>query len=349
MSDYISKGIDVSTWQKNINYKKVASQNIKFAICRASYGWEANQKDNQFETNIKGFKDVGIHVGAYHYAYATTVSEAEKEAKYFLSCIKGHKFDMPVYYDMEEAAISKTGRENCTKIALKFCEIVKKAGYLVGIYTNPNWLLNYLDYDKLFPKYELWLAQWSRKKDYNCGLWQYGGSTNYIDSTTLAGITGAVDKDYMYKDYPKYIKEHGLNGYSKQNTEQEKPKDDTPPAQAPSTETVKTVTYTVKSGDTLSAIAAKYKTTVAKIAKDNNISNPDIIYPGQKLKIKTTSGASAPAQKNEYISYTVKKGDTLSAIAAKYKTTVEKIAKDNKIADPNVIYVGQKLKIAVKK
>ena len=100
------------------------------------------------------------------------------------------------------------------------------------------------------------------------------------------------------------------------------------------------IEYIVKSGDTLSAIAKKYNTTYQKIAKDNNISNPNLIYPNQKLKIYT----SVSQETNETI-YIVKSGDTLSAIAKKYNTTYQKIAKDNNISNPNLIYPNQKLVI----
>lgn len=100
-------------------------------------------------------------------------------------------------------------------------------------------------------------------------------------------------------------------------------------------------TYTVKAGDTLSGIAAKFNTTYQKIASDNGISNPNLIYPGQVLKI---NGGVAPSNNtpNETV-YIVKSGDTLSGIASKYGTTYQKIAKDNNISNPNVIYPGQKL------
>ena len=100
------------------------------------------------------------------------------------------------------------------------------------------------------------------------------------------------------------------------------------------------IEYIVKSGDTLSAIAQKYNTTYQKIANDNNIENPNLIYPEQKLKIYTNV-----SQETNEIIYIVKSGDTLSAIAQKYNTTYQKIAKDNNISNPNLIYPNQKLVI----
>lgn len=100
-------------------------------------------------------------------------------------------------------------------------------------------------------------------------------------------------------------------------------------------------TYIVKSGDTLSGIASKFGTTYQKIAADNGIANPNIIHPGQELKIY--SGNKTVSTNNTGKEYIVKSGDTLSGIAARYGTTYQKIAKDNNIANPNVIHPGQKL------
>ena len=97
------------------------------------------------------------------------------------------------------------------------------------------------------------------------------------------------------------------------------------------------IEYIVKSGDTLSAIAQKYNTTYQRIAQDNNIENPSLIYTNQKLKIYTNV--------SHEIIYIVKNGDTLSAIAQKYNTTTQKIANDNNISNPNLIYPNQKLVI----
>lgn len=99
-------------------------------------------------------------------------------------------------------------------------------------------------------------------------------------------------------------------------------------------------TYTVQSGDTLSGIAAKFGTTYQKIAADNGIANPNIIHPGQVLRI---NGGSSVQTNNAGREYIVKSGDTLSGIAARFGTNYQKIARDNNISNPNIIHPGQKL------
>lgn len=99
-------------------------------------------------------------------------------------------------------------------------------------------------------------------------------------------------------------------------------------------------TYIVKSGDTLSGIGSKFGVSYQKIAADNNISNPNLIHPGQVLKIYTDQ-----PQQPVYEIYIVKSGDTLSEIAQQFRTSVNKIASDNGIKNVNLITVGQRLKI----
>ena len=104
-----------------------------------------------------------------------------------------------------------------------------------------------------------------------------------------------------------------------------------------------TTTYTVKSGDTLSEIAAKYGTTYQKIASLNGISNPNKIYVGQKLKIPSRGSSGSSSSRKKY--YTIKSGDTLSEIAAKYGTSVSQLCKWNGIKNANIIYAGQKIRV----
>lgn len=105
------------------------------------------------------------------------------------------------------------------------------------------------------------------------------------------------------------------------------------PIQAPATST-----YTVQSGDTLSSIAAKFGTNYQALASLNGISNPNLIYVGQALRVNGSASASS-------VYYTVRAGDNLSSIASRYGTSYQSIAALNGLANPNLIYAGQTLKI----
>lgn len=119
-----------------------------------------------------------------------------------------------------------------------------------------------------------------------------------------------------------------------------------------STATTTAGTYTVKAGDTLSAIASRYSTSSSTLASLNSLSNPNLIYVGQVLKVSSnastssSTSSSANSTVTTAASYTVKSGDTLSAIATKYGTTYQALASANSISNPNDIYVGQVIKVS---
>lgn len=204
----VYKGIDVSKWQGEINWSRVKNAGIQFVMMRSSFGWGEGQKDKFFEVNYAGAKKVGISVGAYHYSYATTTEEAVKEAELCYSIIKGKKFEYPIAYDMEENRVSALGKEKVSEIAKAFCEKMESYGYYVCIYANKYWLDNYFT-DKIFEKYDIWLAQWSEKPTFEkaYGIWQKS-SKGKVD-----GIETNVDLDESYKNYPSIMKYNGLNGY----------------------------------------------------------------------------------------------------------------------------------------
>lgn len=202
-----TKIIDVSTWQGNIDWSKVKADGVQGAIIRAGFGKVASQKDNKFERNYTNAKAVGMPIGAYWYSYATSVADAKKEAQVCLSILKGKQFEYPIYYDLEDPSMTGCGKSVLTQIATTFCETLESAGYYVGIYSNPNWLKNYLDYNTV-KKYTLWLAHWGvSEPSYECGLWQYSSSGS------VSGISGRVDMNWGYQDFPTKIKNGKFNGF----------------------------------------------------------------------------------------------------------------------------------------
>lgn len=202
-----TKIIDVSTWQGNIDWSKVKADGVQGAIIRAGFGNVASQKDNKFERNYTNAKAVGMPIGAYWYSYATSVADAKKEAEVCLSILKGKQFEYPIYYDLEDPSMTSCGKSVLTQIATTFCETLESAGYYVGIYSNPNWLKNYLDYSTV-KKYTLWLAHWGVSEPaYKCALWQYSSSGS------VSGISGRVDMNWGYQDFPTEIKNGKFNGF----------------------------------------------------------------------------------------------------------------------------------------
>ena len=201
-------GMDVSYAQGSINWEQVkASKKIEFAILRAGYGRETSQVDTQFERNYAACKRLGIPVGVYWYSYATTAAEAEQEAKVCLQTIRGKQFEYPVAFDIEEARCLPQADALCTA----FCTTLENAGYYTAIYTFKSALESNFS-AAVKNRYDIFLSHIGvQQTDYagSYGLWQYSWTG------CIPGISGDVDLDYAYKDYPTMIQNAGLNGFTK--------------------------------------------------------------------------------------------------------------------------------------
>lgn len=201
----LSNGIDLSCHNGSIDWTKVKAD---FVILRAGYGKETNQVDSRFEEYYAGAKAHGIPVGAYWYSYAMSIEEAIQEAEVFISTIKGKQFEYPVFYDVEESKQFELGKEKLSAIIRAFLERVEAAGYFVGLYGCASSLTTHTA-DDIKRKYAIWLAHWCDSTNYSgaYGIWQHS-CKGKVD-----GISGDVDLDKCYIDYPERIKAKGLNGF----------------------------------------------------------------------------------------------------------------------------------------
>lgn len=201
----LSNGIDLSCHNGSIDWTKVKAD---FVILRAGYGKETNQVDSRFEEYYSNAKAHGIPVGAYWYSYAMSIEDAIQEADVFLTTIKGKQFEYPVFYDVEESNQFELGKEKLSAIIRAFLERVEAAGYFVGLYGSASSLTTHTA-DDIKRKYAIWLAHWCDSTNYSgaYGIWQHS-CKGKVD-----GISGDVDLDKCYVDYPERIKTKGLNGY----------------------------------------------------------------------------------------------------------------------------------------
>ena len=209
-------GIDVSRWQGDFNFKQAVKEGVQFAILKAGGGDDGLYKDSQFENNYKKCKSLGLPIGAYFFGAATSVERAKEEADYFLSLLKGKKFEMPVYYDVEGNMLN-LNTNLLTDICLTFMDRVESAGWFTGIYGNPYSFNTKID-DERIMHFCHWVAYWATNppklnSGMSVGIWQFGGETNKIRTNKVAGVT--CDQNYCYVDYPSAIKDLGLNGYGK--------------------------------------------------------------------------------------------------------------------------------------
>lgn len=210
----VAKGIDVSKWQGEIDWAKVKAAGINFAMIRLGYGSANGNEcgvDGYFEKNVTNAIKAGVDIGCYFYSYATSVAAAKKEAEFVVGVLNQHKgvFTYPVAFDLEDSSQAGIGKVVLTDMVLAFKDVIEKAGFYASLYSNLNWLKNYLDDSKL-TGIDHWLAQWASAPTYtgSFGMWQ-SSSTGKVN-----GINGNVDTDFAYKDYPTEIKTKKLNGFT---------------------------------------------------------------------------------------------------------------------------------------
>ena len=189
------KGIDVSTFQKKIDWDKVKADGIKFAILRCGYGMDISSQDDEYiERNIAECERIGMPYGVYLFSYANTVEKARSEAEHTLRIIKGHDIKMGVWYDIEDDDTSgSVSKEMLTNIINTYCNTIKNAGYDVGIYASLNWLNNKIE-KTVQNKYPIWVAQYYKECTFTgkYAIWQYASDGK------VNGINGNVDMNYYY-------------------------------------------------------------------------------------------------------------------------------------------------------
>lgn len=196
-------GIDVSYRQGSISWTGVRDSGIGFALLRTGYGDELpqTQTDAQFAANYTGATAAGLKVGVYHLSYAATAERAVSEAKFCLNILGGRKLDYPVFFDVEEGLAKEQtalSADQLSAVAAAFCRTIESAGYRAGVYSSADFLGSKLSGSALAP-YEKWVAHvgvGAPRYSGSYGIWQYS------HDGTVPGISGAVDLDVSYRDYP---------------------------------------------------------------------------------------------------------------------------------------------------
>lgn len=193
-------GIDVSQYQGAVSWTSVKNSGIQFALLRTGKdsAQTTPQTDPTFLSNYTGATAAGLKVGAYHHSDALTEQEAVAEANYCLSILGGRKLDYPVFMDVEQPEQAALAADRISAVAAAFCRTIEGAGYRAGVYSYADLLGSKLTGSAL-NSYEKWVAHVGVSEPRysgSYGIWQYS------HTGTAAGIAGAVDLDYSYRDYP---------------------------------------------------------------------------------------------------------------------------------------------------
>lgn len=319
-SNNLYEGIDVSSWQGDIDFEQVKNDGISIVYIKSSEGFTL--VDPYFERNYTNAKNAGLNIGFYHYVTARTVDEALQQANFFVSTISGKSADCKLAMDFE--SFGNLSTDSINQIALAFIkEVQRLSGKDVIVYSDAYNASN--TFDSNLANYPLWVAQYEVSEPSVSANWNFWAGWQYTDQGNVSGISVYVDRNKFTEDVFLDDRSDIHNNDSNNPIEQY-------------------ITITIPYGATLSGIAQKYNTTVSKLVQINNIANPDLIYAGDTLKIPVSSDTSNCTNN---ITYIVQSGDTLSQIALDYNTTVAEIAYANNIKNVNLIYTGQILHIPV--
>lgn len=347
-------GIDISEHNGLINLEPYRGQ---FVIIRV--GWGNFTLDKQFHRNVAECKRLGIPFGVYHYSYALTASTAKAEAAAVLNAIAPYKQDIKagVWFDMEDADHWKVNhgwsisRGTIEPICYAFCDAVEKAGYYTGIYTSSSWLGYLGDSNKRFDK---WVANWGT----NNGIQQ----TNTSAYGTIQQYTSKpLDKDVMYVDISTY----DMSG--NKITPQEPQKQPSKSVEQLADEVIagqwgdgaERKEMLTAAGYDYDAVQSAVNEKLTPAKKSNEEIAQEVINGawgnGQdRVNRLTQAGYDANAIQSivnnklgatQAVYHTIREGETLSGIAAKYGTTWQNLKAMNGISNPNLIYAGQTIRV----
>ena len=301
-----------------------AAKEVALMIIRVQYG--SLTIDREYKKHVANCKKYGIPYAHYAYARFVNVNDAKVEAKDFLDRIdKEAKF---LVLDVEELTTPKNQIVDASQTFIDSC---KGAGWKTGLYTGhhfykPNGM------DKVKADF-LWIPRYGdnrgtpdAKPDYPCDLWQY------TDKGRVSWYGGNLDLNQLNssKNLEWFI------GNQKDATKKEESE-----IIVEKKETNDSYIHIIKVGDTLSGIAIKYGVTVDYLVKLNEITNPDRIFPGQRLKFK--GKVPQPTVTAKY--HKVANNDTVSKLAAKYGSTIKQIKDWNKLDHEYTIYVGKTIRV----
>jgi lysozyme len=341
-------GLDISGYTTVNNWNTVASQGVKFVFVKAS---ENGFTDPAFGQHWQNAKNVGILRGAYHFFHPE--ADPAHQADVFIAAVGADKRELPPVLDLESVyvngvAIALPAGDAMVSVVKVWLDRVESAfGRKPMIYTSYSFVNSQRISAPWLINYPLWLAQYP---------YQPGTTQQYQNPQNVP-----TPSPYMPQQPPgfqpwtfwQYSSKGQMSGFGPGQLLDfdyfNGSMDDLNKfASGSSAVTPPAATYTVQPGDTLASIAQKLNVDLAQLT---NLNNAALIQPGEVLQIPasaSTSGASGgttttPAAPTR--TYTVKAGDTLYAIAIKYGTTVQAIAAANNISNPNLISVGQVLKI----
>ena len=306
------RGVTVRESDGAVNYAAVKADGFSIVYFRATAG--ASYADCRLDPSLTAARKAGLTVGFLHYLTARTPAEARAQAAFFLKTVQNRPATLRAAMSFDRFRGLTIAQANA--IAEAFLTAVETATGSAPMLLTDAQSANLLWYEALARRFPLWVADNSAEApQVNAGKWPGWTGWQYADYATVSDTVELPLSLFTENVYRA--------------------------AQGGSAE--KLVCVTVAYGDTLSGIARLFNTTVSSIVRLNRIANPNRIYPGQRLYLRVPAGT--PLECCD--SYTVRRGDTLSGIARRFGTTVDRLVEVNGVTNPNLIRVGQTLSLGL--
>ena len=308
-------GLDVSALSGEIDFATVRASGRAAVYIRASVA--GDYADPSFEANYISARENGLLAGAYHVLTARTPEEARAQARFFAQTVAGRELQLrpALVFD----CLAGLTAANANAIALAFLETVEAELGSAAIRADAQTAQS-LWSAAIASRFPLWLTGCDAAVG---GNWAGWSGRQYAAHARVEGVSGPAGLDGFTDGMLAGAAAVPANEAA------------VPTLASASALASAAQTYTVRRGDTLSEIAARFGTTVNELVRLNNIADPDRIYEGDRLIIRAGAGDGD--------TYTVQRGDTLSEIAARFGTTVNELVRLNNIADRDLIYPGQVL------
>ena len=308
-------GLDVSALSGEIDFATVRASGRAAVYIRASVA--GDYADPSFEANYISARENGLLAGAYHVLTARTPEQARAQARFFAQTVAGRELQLrpALVFD----CLAGLTAANANAIALAFLETVEAELGSAAIRADAETAQS-LWSAAIASRFPLWLTGCDAAVG---GNWSGWSGRQYAAHARVEGVSGPAGLDGFTDGMLAGAAAVPANEAA------------VPTLASASALASAAQTYTVRRGDTLSEIAARFGTTVNELVRLNNIADPDRIYEGDRLIIRAGAGDGD--------TYTVQRGDTLSEIAARFGTTVNELVRLNNIADRDRIYPGQVL------
>ena len=212
-----SRGVDLSYHNEEYNkdkvdFKRLTKDNVDFVILRLGYD---TIKDTKFEEYYAAARDAGLDIGCYIYSYAEDVDTLTDNTTVLLKHLEGKTFEYPIYLDIEDDIQKDLSNKTIMEMCTAYCELLVQNNFFPGIYSYFNFIKENMNIEQLAAQFDVWVAHYPTSStlmgenyyvnDFN--MWQY------TDKGSAKGVTGEVDLNICYKDYPAIIKKYGYNGY----------------------------------------------------------------------------------------------------------------------------------------